>query len=74
MIGGDQTARCFQVIMFHCGARVGFFRGDVKLLLDDIQELKPTYFPTVPRLLNRIYNKVSRNDTNSFFVLAYFPR
>lgn len=51
--------RMCQVIMFHHGARVGFFRGDVKLLLDDIQTLKPTYFPTVPRLLNRIYNKIT---------------
>ena len=40
------------------GARIGFFRGDVKTLLNDIQELKPTIFVSVPRLLNRIYDKV----------------
>ncbi|KAJ8319659.1 hypothetical protein KUTeg_002790, partial [Tegillarca granosa] len=40
------------------GAQVGFSRGDVKLLLEDLQELKPTFFPTVPRLLNRMYDKV----------------
>ncbi|XP_053372543.1 long-chain-fatty-acid--CoA ligase 1-like isoform X1 [Mercenaria mercenaria] len=40
------------------GARIGFFRGDVKLLLDDLQTLKPTVFFSVPRLLNRIYDKV----------------
>ena len=40
------------------GARIGFFRGDVKKLTDDIQALKPNIFPTVPRLLNRIYDKV----------------
>lgn len=40
------------------GARIGFFQGDVKLLLDDIKELQPTLFPSVPRLLNRIYDKV----------------
>ncbi|KAF9359777.1 hypothetical protein BGX34_008162 [Mortierella sp. NVP85] len=40
------------------GSRIGYFRGDVNLLMEDINELKPTYFPTVPRLLNRIYAKI----------------
>ena len=40
------------------GARIGFFRGDIKTLSEDIQELKPTIFVSVPRLLNRIYDKV----------------
>ena len=44
--------------MYMLGGRVGFSRGDVKLLMDDIAELKPTVFPTVPRLLNRVYDKV----------------
>ena len=42
------------------GARIGFSSGDVKLLTDDLQALKPTVFPTVPRLLNRMYDKVGR--------------
>ena len=40
------------------GAKAGFFRGDVKELMNDIQELKPTVFASVPRLLNRVYDKV----------------
>jgi long-chain acyl-CoA synthetase len=40
------------------GGQIGFFRGDIKLLLEDIKEFKPTIFVTVPRLLNRIYSKV----------------
>ncbi|KAI7821756.1 hypothetical protein BC939DRAFT_478206 [Gamsiella multidivaricata] len=40
------------------GCKVGYFRGDVALLMEDVAELKPTYFPTVPRLLNRIYAKI----------------
>ena len=27
-------------------------------LLEDIQELRPQFFPSVPRLWNRIYDKV----------------
>ena len=44
--------------MYINGCQVGFYRGDVKLLMDDIGALKPTVFPTVPRLLNRVYDKV----------------
>ena len=44
--------------MYINGCKVGFYRGDVKLLMDDIGALKPTVFPTVPRLLNRVYDKV----------------
>ena len=46
------------VVLFN-GASVGFFRGDVLGLLDDIATLKPTIFCSVPRLLNRIYDKVN---------------
>ena len=38
--------------------RVGFFQGDIKLLLDDVATLRPTIFPMVPRLINRMYDKV----------------
>lgn len=46
---------------FMNGARIGFFQGDVKLLIGDIKALKPTVFVSVPRLLNRVYDKVSSN-------------
>lgn len=49
----------WQVTMFCHGAKVGFYQGDISLLMDDIKTLKPTFFPVVPRLLNRIYDKVS---------------
>lgn len=55
-----------QFCFFNC-IRIGFFRGDVKLLLDDIQELKPTIFPSVPRLLSRIYDKVMAQVSQSKF-------
>ena len=43
------------------GARIGFFRGDVKLLMSDVSMLRPTLFVSVPRLLNRVYDKVMSN-------------
>ena len=42
----------------HCGASIGFYSGDVLNLVDDIQELKPTIFVSVPRLWNKIYDKI----------------
>lgn len=37
------------------GGCVGFFTGDPLRLLEDAQFLKPHFFPTVPRVLNRVY-------------------
>ena len=50
--------RVCQAMVLQSGGRIGFFRGDIKLLIEDIQVLKPTLFLSVPRLLNRIYDKV----------------
>ena len=41
------------------GARIGFFQGDIRLLMDDLKALQPTIFPVVPRLLNRMFDRVS---------------
>ncbi len=44
------------------GAKIGFYQGDIRKLTDDLQTLKPTIFVTVPRLLNRMYDKVGGYD------------
>lgn len=35
--------------------RIGYFTGDPLRLLEDAQILKPHFFPSVPRVLNRVY-------------------
>ncbi|NXM17746.1 ACSL5 ligase, partial [Ploceus nigricollis] len=50
--------RVVQTVIYSCGAKVGFFQGDIKFLTDDMKTLKPTLFPVVPRLLNRVYDKI----------------
>ncbi|KXN74687.1 acetyl-CoA synthetase-like protein [Conidiobolus coronatus NRRL 28638] len=40
------------------GGTVGIWRGDTKYLLEDLKLLAPTYFVSVPRLYNRIYNGI----------------
>ena len=44
--------------MLMTGGALGFFRGDIRTLADDMKALRPTLFPTVPRLMNRIHDKV----------------
>lgn len=40
------------------GMKCGFFSGDVTKLLDDLAVLKPTIFPSVPRLFNKIHSTI----------------
>jgi len=46
---------CFLVSL---GASIGFYQGNIKLLLDDIEALKPTVFPSVPRVLNKLHDRI----------------
>ncbi|XP_058069169.1 probable CoA ligase CCL6 [Magnolia sinica] len=51
-----------QIIETYCiykGASIGFWRGDVRYLVEDIQELKPTIFCGVPRVYDRIYTGIN---------------
>ncbi|XP_057698382.1 long-chain-fatty-acid--CoA ligase 1a isoform X2 [Corythoichthys intestinalis] len=50
--------RVVQGVILIQGARIGFFQGDIRLLMDDLKELQPTFFPVVPRLLNRMFDKI----------------
>lgn len=65
-----------EMFIFH-GASIGFWRGDVKLLIEDIKELKPSLFCAVPRVLERIYtglqDKISSGGflKKSLFNIAY---
>ncbi|KAI8891209.1 acetyl-CoA synthetase-like protein [Backusella circina FSU 941] len=51
--------RMSDMIMYMAGGCVGYYSGDINTLMDDIQELKPTILPSVPRLLNKIYEKLA---------------
>lgn len=51
----EQAVFCMSIIY---GFQCGFFAGNVLKLTEDIQVLKPTFFPSVPRLFNKIYAKI----------------
>lgn len=52
--------RVIEELFIWTGASIGFWRGDVKLLTEDIGELKPTIFCAVPRVLDRIYSGLTQ--------------
>ncbi len=52
------------VAMLSLRIKVGFYSGDMKKLTEDIQVLRPNYFGSVPRVFNRIYDKVM-SETSS---------
>ncbi|GLC49640.1 hypothetical protein PLESTB_000270300 [Pleodorina starrii] len=62
----------------HLGIAIGFYSGNVQELLDDAVELKPQILVSVPRLWNRIHDRLlaaARSDpsplTRALFSAAY---
>jgi long-chain acyl-CoA synthetase len=54
------------------GGSIGYWRGDIKYLLEDIAALKPTMFCGVPRVFDRIYAGVHSKASHRV-VCTKFP-
>ncbi|CAA3003466.1 long chain acyl- synthetase 4-like [Olea europaea subsp. europaea] len=69
--------RVIEELFISKGASIGFWHKDIKQLIDDIKELKPTIMCAVPRVLDRIYSglveKISSSGAikHALFNLAY---
>jgi long-chain acyl-CoA synthetase len=50
-------SRMTQMVAIDMGACIGYWRGDKNLMIDDLKELKPTHFPAVPRIFEKIYEQ-----------------
>uniref|UniRef100_A0A1I7YV58 Long-chain-fatty-acid--CoA ligase n=1 Tax=Steinernema glaseri TaxID=37863 RepID=A0A1I7YV58_9BILA len=64
--------RVVQSICYAVGASVGFYRGQIRQLNEDIKELKPTVFVAVPRVLNGMYDKTMSEVNASFLKRTIF--
>eukprot|EP00842_Homolaphlyctis_polyrhiza_P003866 jgi/Hompol1/4480/HPOL_003675-RA len=60
-----------RIIIQNFAVMIGFFRGDINLLFDDILVFKPTVFPTVPRLLSRLYDRIHSTVEKSGFIAKF---
>ncbi|XVF10422.1 hypothetical protein REPUB_Repub07fG0181500 [Reevesia pubescens] len=60
--------RVIEELFISHGASIGFWRGDVKLLVEDIGELKPSIFCAVPRVLDRIYSGIRQKTSGGGFL------
>ncbi|KAH7031810.1 hypothetical protein BKA57DRAFT_511131 [Linnemannia elongata] len=50
--------RAMEIFLYSTGGRIGHSTGDPLRILEEISVLQLTFFPTVPRLFNRIYARV----------------
>lgn len=48
--------RMVHIVFITGGGRIGYYQGDITKIKDDLAVLRPTYFASVPRLLNRFYD------------------
>ncbi|KAK0567486.1 medium-chain fatty acid-CoA ligase faa2 [Tilletia horrida] len=46
--------RLVEASSYRCGSMIGYSCGDTLRLIEDFQILKPTWLPTVPRIMNRV--------------------
>ncbi|CAJ0961162.1 unnamed protein product, partial [Mesorhabditis belari] len=54
-----------QSFIIYTGGRVGVYSGDLKKLILDIQNLKPTMISLVPRILNKLYDQQLHRGINN---------
>jgi long-chain acyl-CoA synthetase len=48
-------ALLIQLGAFDRGSTIAYFGGDVKQIIGELQEVKPTFLPSVPRIFEKIY-------------------
>nr|AAM28872.1 long chain acyl-CoA synthetase 5 [Arabidopsis thaliana] len=59
--------RAIEECIIQVGGSIGFWRGDVKLLIEDLGELKPSIFCAVPRVLDRVYTGLQQKLSGGGF-------
>ena len=69
--------RTITMAVLGTGGSLGFFQGNPEKLIDDLQALKPSSIPVVPRVVNRMYDKIMQGVSESsplrqkLFSMAY---
>jgi long-chain acyl-CoA synthetase len=56
------------------GGEIGFWQGSVDKLMDDFRTFQPNILTMVPRLLNKLYDKVTHETEKKGFLAEYVLR
>ncbi|GIY34027.1 long-chain-fatty-acid--CoA ligase 1 [Caerostris darwini] len=56
---------CNEIASLYFGRRIACYSGDIKKLMDEVQLLKPTILPLVPRLMNALFAKAKESVGDS---------
>lgn len=62
---GHMYERMCEYVTLQMGGAVGYASGDPLTLVADLQLIKPTIFPAVPRMLNRVYARIKETVAES---------
>jgi long-chain acyl-CoA synthetase len=54
-------ALLIQLVSFDVGGVIAYFGGDPKQIIPELSETRPTYFPSVPRIFEKLYTLVTSN-------------
>jgi long-chain acyl-CoA synthetase len=52
-------ALLIQLLSFDLGGDLAYFGGDTKQIIPELSEIRPTYFPSVPRIFEKLYTLVT---------------
>ena len=58
---GNTFAILIQFATFELGATIAYWSRDPKLIIADIAQVSPSYFPSVPRMFEKIYTLATAN-------------
>ena len=67
--------RAMFMISIATASKIGVYSGDIKILVKDIQILKPTFFVSAPRFYNKVHTKILAGvEEKNFIVKKLFNR
>src|SRR4051794_29319049 len=52
--------RMTQMVAIDSGVTIAYWQGDKKKAMDDLREVRPTFFPAVPRIFEKIYDEARK--------------
>jgi long-chain acyl-CoA synthetase len=50
-------ARMVQMVSLHVGGTLAYWGGDPQVLLEDLEAARPTHFPSVPRVFEKVHTR-----------------